>query len=585
MTARGAALEFAARRTVVRQTLVSGCALLACLLVAADAPADVRAPVVITFLCLVPGAALVGLLSPDSYELEIALAIALSVALSGLTAAFLVYTGLWSPTAVVLIVAVISLVGGLRDVRLGGRAPGAPSRFVGLLGVAGAGVRHGVTHGLPVAIEASARFARRGARGLLALMAAATKLARTAVMRFFVVIATVLRGARRALVVLSVAVTELGRRAGMRRRLGVALVACRQLVRPAVRRAPSVAAVRPAKATAHRPRSAQAAAPAPSESSLQSFLLEELRQRSRSNGGRRRRSPRSLTELEPHELDDLLSWAALQRFVTHRAVQQVDPELWFVDDLERQLGRQKPESRTARRASKPLRVPRGVWITGVSKGRSVPIAWRVLEENARGKEWRTRIALEAIDTLPGLTHDGAVVAAGPVLGSLSGFRAALEERGIRYLLRVDAVTAARELTLERPSNSAEAREVIGRRLADGAAMLVAAQPNGTKRKSELMLVQGVERMVLCEVPAEGHLSVFWLSNLEAGTPVARLASLIRLAHRHHAERTIHDLVLSTLGTEVARGAELQQQLALVALAQGLNTLGVSAAPARKAVEA
>lgn len=562
MTARGVALELAARRTVFRQTVVPGCALLACLLVVAHAPSGVRAPVVITFLCLVPGAALVGLLSPDSLELEIALAIGLSVALSGLTAAILVYTNLWSPTAVVLIVAAISLAAGLRDVELGGRAHRAAHRSVGLLQGGLAGAWHGIVASLFAATAASAAFARRGVRGLPGTIAAASKLASAAGVGLFA------------------ATAELWGR--------VALVARGALSRPAGRRLGKAVAVRSEKASASRPRPVQAAAPAPPapKSSLQNFLLEELQRRARSNGSRRRRPPRSLAELEPHEVEDLLSWSALQRFVTYRAVGQVEPALWFADDLERRLGRQRPVSPGARPAPRPLHVPRGVWITGVSEGSSVPIAWRVLEEKARGKEWRTRLALEAIDTLTGLAHHGAVVTARTAYGSLSGFRAGLEERGLPYLLRVDAVTAARELAPGRPTSSAEARRVVGLRVAEGATTLVGAGLNGTPGTSVLVLVQGVERLVLCEVPPEGQVSAFWLSNLSAATPPERLASLVRLAHRHDAERTtIHDLLLSTFGRKLEHGAELQQQLALVALEKGLSTLGVSAATGRGAVEA
>lgn len=545
MTARGAAVELAARRTVFRQTLVPACAILACILVAAHAPAEIRAPVVIAFLCAVPGIALVGLLSPDSLELELALALALSVALSGLTALVLVYAHLWSPTAVVLIVAAVTLGGGLRDVGLRSRARPAATWLVGALRTVPLAAWRGFARPVPVVRAAGAQVGRSVGAGLSAAAAALLALAR---------------------------------RAKVRRRTGVALAVLSELLQGAGRRM-RIVAVRPPRAAVARPRAREAAPPAAPESSLQSFLLDELRRSARSQGGRRRRQPESLAELEPRELEDLLSWSSLQRFVTHRAVQQVVPELWFVDDLERRLRRTPIPRRTASGRT-VHHVPRGVWITGVSQGRSVPVAWRVLEQDGKPKEWRTRLALEALDALSGLGSYGAVVAAGPAHGSLSGFRRGLEERGLSYLLRVDPATAARELAPDRPSRSAaEAREVVRERLADGAAIPAGPQPNGARQISELVLVKGTERLVLCEVAADGEVSAFWLSNLPAATAPERLAFLLRLADRGTSGRGADEPFLG-LGALEGQGdsrGELERQLAGVALAHGLRTLGLSAA--------
>lgn len=545
MTARGAAVELAARRTVLRQTLVPACAILACVLVAAHAPAEIRAPVVIAFLCAVPGIALVGLLSPDSLELELALALALSVALSGLTALVLVYAHLWSPTAVVLIVAAVTLGGGLRDVGLGRRARPAIRWLLGALRTAPIAAWRRFVRSVPVATAAGARVGRRVGAGLSAAAAALPALAR---------------------------------RAHVRRRTGVALAVLSDHLHRAGRRVRTVAAVRPPRAAVERPPVGRTAPPTASESSLQSFLLDELRRSARSQGSRRRRQPESLAELEPRELEDLLSWSSLQRFVTHRAVQQVVPELWFVDDLERRLRRTPIPRRTASGRT-VHHVPRGVWITGVSQGRSVPVVWRVLEQDGRAKEWRTRLALEAIDALSGLGSYGAVVAAGPAHGSLSGFRRGLEERGLSYLLRVDAVTAARELAPDKPSRSAaEAREVVRERLADGAAIPTGPQPNrGARRMSDLVCVKGAQRLVLCEVAADGRMSAFWLSNLPAATAPERLAFLLRLAGRATIGRPADEPLLNALEGQVDSQGELERQLAGVALAHGLRTLGLSAA--------
>ena len=327
MTADGTTVELGARRTALRQVLAPGWAVLACVLVAAQAPAGVRAPVVIVFLCVVPGTALVGLVNPDSFAVELSLAIALSVALSGLTAGVLAYAHLWSPTAVVVIVAAISLAGGLRDAWPGRR------------------VRH-------------ARSASRGD-------------------------------------------APLG---------------------PAGR-------------------------------------AEELAERSR----RERAGARPLTA----------SSDSLQRFMTQRPIREINPDLWFVDDLERLLPRQTHVPRGQPAGRTP---PRGVSITGVSAHTSIPIAWRI-EDDEEAKEWRTRLALEMIDALPEL--GAAVVAAGAAFGSLAGFRRGLEARCLAYLLQVDPVTAAREVAPDRKSRcAAEARQTLQERTADGAAVLSGAQPKG-----------------------------------------------------------------------------------------------------------
>ena len=362
MTADGTTVELGARRTALRQVLAPGWAVLACVLVAAQAPAGVRAPVVIVFLCVVPGTALVGLVNPDSFAVELSLAIALSVALSGLTAGVLAYAHLWSPTAVVVIVAAISLAGGLRDVRLGHRVRHVAPKLLHLLRA-------------PLAGAWRAGEAGRAAALLSGGIAA---------------------------------VPRLVRRAEPRGRSGAGLVAFRELLRPAGRLR-GIATVRPPRATAHRPRrEPRVAQPVPA-SPLQSFLLDELRRRTGSDESRHRQ-PRSLAHLQPDELADLLSWSSLQRFVTQRAIREINPELWFVDDLERRLPRQTRVSR-GELSGRTRPAPRGVWITGVSARASIPVAWRVLEDDGKAKEWRTRLALEMIDLLPELSLGGAVVSA------------------------------------------------------------------------------------------------------------------------------------------------------------------------------
>src|SRR5205814_303064 len=102
---------------------IVGSSLLACSLVLADVSGPIRPVVVLTFLCLVPGAAVVRLFELDSWPVQAGLALALSLALTGVSAGVLLYANLWSPGAVVLIVAVVSVsatvqeAGGISTVR------------------------------------------------------------------------------------------------------------------------------------------------------------------------------------------------------------------------------------------------------------------------------------------------------------------------------------------------------------------------------------------------------------------------------------------------------------------------------------
>jgi hypothetical protein len=466
VTAHSTALELASRRTALRQVFAPGWAVLACLLVVVQAPVGLRAPVVIVFFCFVPGAALVGLLNPDSFGVELSLTVALSVAVSGLTAGILVYANLWSSTAVVVIVTVISLVAGLRDVRL---------RRADRNGMT---LPRSSTGDLPKALLYTAERAGQAAGSLPG---------------------------------------------------GIAEV------------------------------------PSEAGSPLQRFLLDELRHRSAApnSGARGRRPPRTLADLEPHEVADLLSWSSLQRYVMQRAIKEVNPELWFVDDLDQGLWSQPPDER---RSDTPP-APRGVWIAGVSARASIPVAWRVLEDEGKN-DWRTRLALEMIDALPHSGPGGPVVAAGTGRGSLTGFRRGLIERDLPYLVRVDPITAARALAPDRPSRSAaEARDALAER--------IAAQPQSQAAQAEPQLVplEGPEQLVICQLSPAGADSAFWLSNLPADTPPERLASLVQLANRGRVERATADLLQIALKMAAEEGTGLDRELALsaIALAGGLHT--------------
>ena len=79
---------------------------------AIELPAPIRAPVVIWFIAICPGMALVRLLRLDQPAVEVMLAIALSVAIGGLVPAALLYAGRWSPPWTLAILIAIT-IGGL----------------------------------------------------------------------------------------------------------------------------------------------------------------------------------------------------------------------------------------------------------------------------------------------------------------------------------------------------------------------------------------------------------------------------------------------------------------------------------------
>lgn len=89
---------------------------LASSLVLADAPAAIRAPVVLLFVCVVPGAALVRPLELESPAAAGGLAIGLSLALTGTIAGVLLYVHVWSPTAVILAVGAATVAIILREI-------------------------------------------------------------------------------------------------------------------------------------------------------------------------------------------------------------------------------------------------------------------------------------------------------------------------------------------------------------------------------------------------------------------------------------------------------------------------------------
>ena len=100
--------KHSATLTTTRIAIV-GSAFLACSLVLAGVSGPIRAVVLLAFLFLVPGVALVRFFELDSFALQASLVLALSLTLDGVTAGVLLYSHLWSPEAVVLIVAGVAV--------------------------------------------------------------------------------------------------------------------------------------------------------------------------------------------------------------------------------------------------------------------------------------------------------------------------------------------------------------------------------------------------------------------------------------------------------------------------------------------
>jgi hypothetical protein len=79
------------------------------LVVAAGAPAWVRFPLVLLFLCFVPGTAVLLLLGTSRVPFEPGLVIATSLAISALTAQSMLWLGVWAPDAFLSALAAASI--------------------------------------------------------------------------------------------------------------------------------------------------------------------------------------------------------------------------------------------------------------------------------------------------------------------------------------------------------------------------------------------------------------------------------------------------------------------------------------------
>lgn len=100
------------RPALLAVVLVSAMAALACTVGAVGPPW--RGPLVFWFVGVVPGLALQGWLGISDRLAQATLAVAVSVALAAVTSEALAIASLWSPTALMLLLAVVGIVGCLR---------------------------------------------------------------------------------------------------------------------------------------------------------------------------------------------------------------------------------------------------------------------------------------------------------------------------------------------------------------------------------------------------------------------------------------------------------------------------------------
>ena len=100
-------------RSALAWTIVSNAwAAAAALVVVLDADPLYRAPVLLTFVLVCPGLAIVRLLDIPDMLAQLSLAVGLSLALAVLVPAILLYAGAWSPLgALIILIAITELAG------------------------------------------------------------------------------------------------------------------------------------------------------------------------------------------------------------------------------------------------------------------------------------------------------------------------------------------------------------------------------------------------------------------------------------------------------------------------------------------
>jgi hypothetical protein len=101
-------------------TIVSGLAAVAGVL--GDVGAPVQPVLVFWFVLVCPGMAVVGLIRPPSLLFALTLSIAVSCALAVVVAQALLFAGAWSPVTGLIILAALTTVGAVAELRIDRRA-------------------------------------------------------------------------------------------------------------------------------------------------------------------------------------------------------------------------------------------------------------------------------------------------------------------------------------------------------------------------------------------------------------------------------------------------------------------------------
>ena len=316
-------------------------------------------------------------------------------------------------------------------------------------------------------------------------------------------------------------------------------------------------------------------------------------------------------------------WQPVRERLAKKLTAAIWPEAWIVDDTGfPKFGRQSVG--VARQYSGTLgkigNCQIGVSVSAATDRASCPLDWRLFmpeswdeDEERRAKarlpveerhrpKWR--LALEIVDELRSWQLEPPVVCADAAYGEITEFRLGLEARELDYVLQVQAQTSAYaqdarpELLVYagtgRPSKPRYRDKPCSLRtlaLAAGndAAVEVSWREGSKGRLRSRFLALRVRpanthiprdeqgelpaRWLLCEWPAAAEEPVkYWLSNLPAETPLARLVSLAKLRWRiEHDYRELKD----ALGLDHFEGRSFNgwhHHVTLVSLAHGFLTL-------------
>jgi hypothetical protein len=573
----------------LRHSLLSAWAVAACAVVAVHATEMIRAPIVVGFLCLGPGMALTQLFKPRGLAALLALAIGLSLGPACLIATALVYAHRLTPLAVLVALTVLSIGASAYDAGLHASAARLLAAVMRSLrvAIARAEPRRVAAGSWHVAGRAT-RVLAVGAASLLGGAAATWTRTRHASERL---VGAQRQSGRRVRLALIRGSSLLARRTWsfattLRSRLAAERV---ELWGVIARRAERMSAWAHAPFRLGRRLSGggrldvggSANRTRPATSLFQGFLRESGARRIHLQNGRRTSWLRgNLPGVGGADLLERLSWPALHRSLAIRTVQQIGPKIWFVDDLGPRL----------RRADEVgTRPARGVWIIAASETVGVPVVWRLRDESGVQGErtaWRSRLALEALDSLDELGCGRAVVVAGQLYGSLSTFRAGLKARGLEYVVRVeaatalDAILAGRGTSLPWKPSTADAQQMIGRYIeaANGAVerLTMRGRPGELSVRaswSEFLALRGSDPLVLGARPrGKAQPTVFWLSNLPAATSLEHLSSLVSLPGLLHVERARPEQFMSAAGVAPNGEKSLEDDLAIFAFAQAASVL-------------